>query len=312
MIVFINPQSGQKTALKTWSHIQSLFKSVQQVIETTHPHHAQEICQAFPDHPIHILILGGDGLIHEIIQGCLHLKRVHLSIIPCGSGNALACSLGIYSVDDALNYIHNHRSWKPLKLSRVLIQDPTGHVISQIYSFCVVSWGFHASIVKYSESLRFLGSIRFLLIAIYLLLLLKTFECEFTLMTDSTTSTTPKKSSFTYFLSTRMTFLERGFKIAPDADFSTDQMNLITTGNISRSEMYTFLMDAAADGKHTKLNYVRNQKALGFRLKPLSQSARQGQGRKKVHDICIDGEMVEVDDGCEIAVDPSAENIFYL
>ena len=51
---------------------------------------------------------GGDGTYHEVVNGMLARsdgKRLPLGLIPNGSGNTVCFSLGIYTADDALDYI---------------------------------------------------------------------------------------------------------------------------------------------------------------------------------------------------------------
>jgi diacylglycerol kinase family enzyme len=62
-----------------------------------------------------IVACGGDGTIHEVINGMLFRsdkKRVPIAIIPNGSGNDMAFALKITDVDIALNYIIKGHSIK--------------------------------------------------------------------------------------------------------------------------------------------------------------------------------------------------------
>ena len=68
-----------------------------EVILTTHPHHATELAAdaaAFDT----VIALGGDGLVHETVNGLMQLPkelRPQLGVIPTGSGNDFAKSLGM-------------------------------------------------------------------------------------------------------------------------------------------------------------------------------------------------------------------------
>lgn len=67
------------------------------VILTTHPHHATELAAdaaAFDT----VIALGGDGLVHETVNGLMQLpkgQRPQLGVIPTGSGNDFAKSVGM-------------------------------------------------------------------------------------------------------------------------------------------------------------------------------------------------------------------------
>ena len=55
-----------------------------------------------------IVAVGGDGTLHEVVNGMLHRKdkrKLPVAFIPNGSGNDLCRSLEIYHIDTALDYI---------------------------------------------------------------------------------------------------------------------------------------------------------------------------------------------------------------
>jgi diacylglycerol kinase family enzyme len=144
-----------------------------------------------------LIVIGGDGLIHECVNGAMaelekarssdapqirvESLKIDLGIIPCGSGNAIAVSLGIFSVDDAIQRILSFvkgsanygSSSKPLNISSVHVAPPPEKNLPSIgdiwpkacpltYSCVVVSFGLHAQIVKQSEYLRpYMGNERF-------------------------------------------------------------------------------------------------------------------------------------------------------
>lgn len=55
-----------------------------------------------------LIIVGGDGSIHEVLNGMLHRedkKRLPVGFIPNGTGNDMCRGLGIRDYEVALNYI---------------------------------------------------------------------------------------------------------------------------------------------------------------------------------------------------------------
>ena len=55
-----------------------------------------------------LIAAGGDGTYHEVINGMLARednKKIPIAVIPNGSGNDLCSSIGIWSLDHALDYI---------------------------------------------------------------------------------------------------------------------------------------------------------------------------------------------------------------
>ena len=75
--------------------------------ETTGPRHAIELAaQASRDRYASVIALGGDGIIHEVANGLMRLpadQRPRLGVIPVGSGNDYARTLGMSEcVPDAI------------------------------------------------------------------------------------------------------------------------------------------------------------------------------------------------------------------
>ena len=55
-----------------------------------------------------LVAAGGDGTYHEVINGLLARedgRKIPIAVIPNGSGNDLCSSIGIFNLDEALNYI---------------------------------------------------------------------------------------------------------------------------------------------------------------------------------------------------------------
>lgn len=81
--------------------MEALFKRMTEasieVILTTHPHHATELAADSAGYDT-IIALGGDGLVHETVNGIMQLpfsKRPQLGVIPTGSGNDFAQAIGM-------------------------------------------------------------------------------------------------------------------------------------------------------------------------------------------------------------------------
>lgn len=75
------------------------------VLFTSNPKHATDIAAASEKYDT-VIILGGDGAVHEVVNGIMKIqkeKRPRLGILPAGSGNDFAKSIGMpNTVDDAI------------------------------------------------------------------------------------------------------------------------------------------------------------------------------------------------------------------
>jgi hypothetical protein len=121
-----------------------------------------------------------------------------------------------------------------------------------------------------------------------------------------------------------MRCLEKGFEICRLADFSRCETSLLYTESISRKEMVQFLDAATKGGHHLDFPHVSHLKTEGFELQPLTASGRRSSSGgflnwlfslgPVVHDVCIDGEVVQLLDGNTLLVKPleDSDQIFYV
>ena len=74
---------------------------------TEYPHHATELTKNLIENgATDIIVVGGDGSLHEVINGFSNFDKVALGIIPCGTGNDFACALNLpLNAEDALDLI---------------------------------------------------------------------------------------------------------------------------------------------------------------------------------------------------------------
>ncbi|EFO85770.1 CRE-SPHK-1 protein [Caenorhabditis remanei] len=106
LLVFINPHSGKGKSLETFAHTvgpkldRNLIRY--EVVVTTGPNHARNVLMTKTDLGKFngVLILSGDGLVFEALNGILCREdafrifpHLPIGIVPSGSGNGLLCSV---------------------------------------------------------------------------------------------------------------------------------------------------------------------------------------------------------------------------
>ena len=118
--IIANPQAGSGNALKTIDLIESLLKN-KQISYTTYltqyPSHEKEIAQelltttlipwdkAIEVFPL-LLVVGGDGTLHEVTNRLASFPRIPIAYIAAGSGNDFARGLALTKkVTEALDNI---------------------------------------------------------------------------------------------------------------------------------------------------------------------------------------------------------------
>lgn len=113
--VIFNPQANRGDNLKRRDFLYDLLRQQAQAVSSTiqldfvsteSPGHATELAlQAALDGYDTIIAVGGDGTVHEVINGMMQVEaaqRPRLGILPTGTGNDLANNFGLTTdVDDA-------------------------------------------------------------------------------------------------------------------------------------------------------------------------------------------------------------------
>ena len=94
-----------------------------------------------------------DTIAESAAKLTLNSKDSLKTVIPTGSGNALAISSGIKTPIDAVRGIFQS-TYAPLSTFSIIFKPNNGPVNGPIYALVVASWGFHASLVADSERLR--------------------------------------------------------------------------------------------------------------------------------------------------------------
>lgn len=98
----INPSAGGKNGKKIASAVQKIkdylnSKQLEFCFHyTEYKGHATLLTSNLIENgATDVIVVGGDGTLHEVINGFNHFERVTLGIIPCGTGNDFAYSLGL-------------------------------------------------------------------------------------------------------------------------------------------------------------------------------------------------------------------------
>jgi sphingosine kinase len=169
--VLVNPFGGRKLAAQIWRNkARPVFDAADvrfELHETTHAGHAAEIGAALDfSKYAGFVTCSGDGLLWESLQGVMQrrdwrhvLESTPFGIIPAGSGNGLASSLGILDPAVAAAAICKGVA-RPADLAAVRQRAADGAVTTW-WSILMMTWGLIADCDIGSEHLRMLGGARF-------------------------------------------------------------------------------------------------------------------------------------------------------
>lgn len=199
LLVIINPASGTKIAIKMFNELlkPSLEKNTTdyELLETQYAGHAKDVVQEKNLNEYSgLVIISGDGLIHEVFNGLYALpewtnvmKNIPIGIMPGGSGNALNCSL-LRQLDqpfDGMNKLGTNAALENV-MSGLKNKRTTGLDFIEVetkdcrklLSFLGVTIGLIADVDLGTEFLRFLGYIRAYLAVVFKIIFPKSYSVK--------------------------------------------------------------------------------------------------------------------------------------
>ena len=166
LLVLVNPIGGKRKGEEMYHE---LLKPMldgagtgHEVIVTTGPGHAEEVAKTFDIYRFGaVAIVGGDGLFGEFLNGLnkrddrLQALLIPLGVVPAGSSNCIACSVGLRQPLAACFAIARGKA-KPMDVLKVTLTgedlaNPNPHVM---LSMCGVSYGFISEVNTHAGKWR--------------------------------------------------------------------------------------------------------------------------------------------------------------
>ncbi|PCH38047.1 hypothetical protein WOLCODRAFT_23046 [Wolfiporia cocos MD-104 SS10] len=167
--VLVNPKSGPGNAISHYNQrVEPVFHAARCVVDSTftsYPGHAQELMRDLDlDQYDAVVVVAGDGLIHEVINGFAEHDdierafRIPIAAIAGGSGNGMALNiLGIQDGYDVSAGALNAVKGRPMHIDLCSLKQDN----KKIWTFMSQTVGLFANLDIGTEWLRFLGSSRF-------------------------------------------------------------------------------------------------------------------------------------------------------
>ena len=110
ILFIVNPAGKGGQRLHVWNKFKALWPATieeSNVVFTQRQGHATQIAKKYIDKDF-VVAVGGDGTISEVAGGIYENGTdIQMEIIPAGSGNDIAHSLGITNVEDAIESLAN-------------------------------------------------------------------------------------------------------------------------------------------------------------------------------------------------------------
>ena len=226
LILAINPKSGKGHARKRAIVAKDYFAGLGPV-EILEGHSLDDFREKFVLKIEHesisgVVAFGGDGFIHEIIQHIVH-REIPLGVIPCGTGNDFARSLGVnqLSMTQQMNLIVQSKI-RSIDLGRV----------DERWFAAILSSGFDAVVNDRANQMKWpRGRMRYNIAMIEKIVQLRAHSYRIRLDGDhidveATLVTVANGPSY-----------GGGMKVCPDAKLNDGLFDVMVLGKVSRTEL---------------------------------------------------------------------------
>lgn len=307
--IIINPASRSGKGKTLWKNIVEPYLMERKMsyvsYYSSHPGEvakfaSQITANATSAHPIHLVILGGDGTFNEALQGIRDFSAVVFGYIPTGSSNDLARDLGIpKDTEQAMRMAFETGRTHQMDVGQVAFKDGT-------YRYFAVScgMGFDAAVCEETNRSAFkkalnrigLGKLAYLTIAVKQLLMAKTVSCKVTL-DHHAPFTIPK---YLLLVSMLHRYEGGGFKFCPKAVANDGIFDICSAANVLPKWLILLVLPTAFGGKHFIFPGINPYQARTIQIKSSAPVW-----------IHTDGEVLRMDDNVKITCMKQALRIKY-
>ena len=289
LLILTNPYSGGKKGKKILNNILNVFSNTPyDLITTTHPNHPYEITRDMNMEEFSgICVIGGDGTMHEVINGMLSREdknQIPIGLIPGGTGNSFMHDMDCLNPTDAAKQIMKFQSRK-IDLIKIQTEQEI------IYSFNVAGWGMPPDINILAEKMRWLGGQRYNIASLIEIMKFKKRECTLIIDNDNVID------DYSFVLCCNTIHTGKGMKIAPKAKIDDGLIDVIAVKKTTRTKLFK-LFPKIFSGKHTLDPIVNYYQTNNISIKPAIDSP-----------LIIDGEIIGRTP-CKISVLPKKIDIF--
>jgi YegS/Rv2252/BmrU family lipid kinase len=269
--LLVNPHGGLKKGLGILEKVQPIFEEHGDeltILETEYAGHARDTVN-FNGYD-GFCAIGGDGTMHEIINGMMkrsHHHRLPIGLITGGTGNSFMHDMDCLDPIVAAKRIITGRL-RPIDVAEV---DANGEIL---YAFNIVGWGMPTDINIIAEKLRWFGGQRYNVASI--IEVLRNRQRLAKLIIEGNTVV----GDFGFILGCNTIHTGRGMKMAPLAQVDDGLIDLIIVRKAGRMKLL-WLFTKVFRGAHVGDLVVDYRQVKEFSIIP-----------QDTHVLNIDGELI--------------------
>lgn len=273
----VNPNADLGRAWRTIADLRPLVEEFGGAdwAGTVYPTHATALAQqAAQDGYSLVIAAGGDGTVHEVINGLMKVPaedRPRLGIVPLGSGNDFAHSIGIK--DNPAEALRQVFTGQPIRVDLGMFDIGRGE---REYFDNTIGIGFDATVTIRSHQLTWVHGFMMYLVAVLQTIALNHEAPRMHIETD----TEAWEDNTLLFVACNGPREGGGFLVAPDANNTDGMLNYATLSYVSQLMMLR-LVPEVMNGTHGRFKQVR-----------LGQMRKVNLRSEKPVTIHADGEVI--------------------
>ena len=200
-----------------------------------------------------LCVLGGDGTINEAINGLMlsdQSQSLPLGIIPIGSGNAFAETLGEL---DPIKALSNILTGATSLIDVFTIDDRE----KTYFAINIIGWGMAAEVNILAEKLRWMGGIRYSIASLITVMRMKQKHLKVNLGKNSI------EGKALFFLALNNVHTGKGMRMAPNAILDDGLIDIILVRSASKSRVLKIFTQLFS-GTHVEDPYVEYSQITSF------------------------------------------------
>jgi YegS/Rv2252/BmrU family lipid kinase len=253
--LILNPMADMGRAWKTANDLRPIAQEFQGDLTwsgTVYPTHAVELARQAAEEGCDLVIaMGGDGTVHEVMNGLMQVpaeKRPVMGVVPIGSGNDFAYSIGITQKSSyALAHALKAENVQPVDIG--LMTDEHGR---REYFDNTLGIGFDAVVTIRSHKLPIVKGFLMYLTAVIQTIVLNHNPASIKVETEAETWE-DKLLMFTLCNGPRE---GGGFMLSPDSKNNDGVMESVAVTKVSRATMFR-LVPEFMKGTHMRFKQIR-------------------------------------------------------
>ena len=285
--LIVNPHGGLKKGLNILEKVKPIFDEGDvelNILETEYAGHARDYANEIDFNGYDSLCaIGGDGTMHEIVNGMLTRddgKQLPIGLVTGGTGNSFMHDMECLKPRNAARRILTGRL-RPIDIAKV---DANGEII---FACTMVGWGMATDITELAENMRWLGGQRYNVASI--IEVMKNRKRVSKLILDGNTII----DDYSFIIACNTIHVGKGMQMAPLAQINDGLIDLIIAKKAGRLKLLS-LFPRLFNGSHISDPLCEYRQVKEFSIVPSDDNILNIDGEINIDRINIANTPIHV------------------